>query len=60
MGSLYSFNGLEDSILDEIYGWETFLACPTEESQVIKSFSCKDLCPINTSTRLDHWLDLSA
>jgi hypothetical protein len=61
MGSSCSSNSLEDSGLDEIYGWEAFLACPTDETSAVKFHSFKDLCPITTnSSSLDQWLDLSA
>ena len=60
MGVISLFHGLEDSVLDEIYGWETYLACSSEDLPSIKLTVDKDLRLKNGGSSLDHWLDLSA
>jgi hypothetical protein len=60
MGAISSFHWLEDSVLDEIYGWETYLACPSEEVPYVRFNADKELRLKINSSSLDHWLDLSA
>jgi hypothetical protein len=60
MGTLNACNWLENSVLDEIYGWETYLACPSEEYSFLKSNSDNELRLKSNVSFLDHWLDLNA
>jgi hypothetical protein len=59
MGTLSTSSWLENSVLDEIHGWEAYLICPPEEASCLRSNSDKEL-RLGTEGRLDRWLDLSA
>ena len=60
MGTLNTCNWLENSALDETYGWETYLACPSEEASYLRFSPDKELRLGANGSFLDHWLDLSA
>jgi len=59
MGTLSASHWPENPAWDEIYGWEAYLVCPSEEASCLKSNSDKEL-GLRTTGNLDHWLDLSA
>jgi len=60
MGAISAFHWFQNSVLDEIYGWETYLARPLEELQSFKLNVNKELRLKTHGSSLDHWLDLSA
>lgn len=60
MGTLSTSTWLENSVLDQIYAWEAYLLCPTEEAASIKFNSDNDLRLNSTRDSLDRWLDLNA
>jgi hypothetical protein len=61
MGTLSTSTWLENSVLDQIYAWEAYLLCPTEEANSIKFNPEKEL-RLNSNGKffLDHWMDLNA
>jgi hypothetical protein len=60
MGTLSTATWLENSVLDQIYAWEAYLLCPTEEAVSIKFNPDKDLRLNSARDSLDRWLDLNA
>jgi len=60
MGTLSTSTWLENSVLDQIYAWEAYLLCPTEEANSIKLNPDKELRLNSNGKFLDHWMDLNA
>ncbi len=60
MGTLSTSTWLENSVLDQIYAWEAYLLCPTEEGKSIKFSPDNDLRLKNNIDYLNQWMDLNA
>ena len=60
MGGLCTSRWLDGSILDEIYAWEAFLLCPSEEPASHRFNPDKELRLKGKGDFLSHWLDLNA
>ncbi len=60
MRTLSTSTWLENSVLDQIYAWEAYLLCPTEEAVSIKFNPDKDLRLKSNGEFLNHWMDLNA
>jgi hypothetical protein len=60
MGTLSTSTWLENSVLDQIYAWEAYLLCPTENGIQIKPNPDNDLRLKDNVDYLSHWLDLNA
>jgi len=60
MGTLSTSTWLENSVLDQIYAWEGYLLCPTENGNQIKPNPDNDLRLKDNVDYLSHWLDLNA
>jgi len=60
MGTLSTSTWLENSVLDQIYSWEAYLPCPSDEGKSIKLNSDNSLRLKSNVDFLDHWMDLNA
>ena len=56
MGTLSASSWLENSVLDQIYAWEGYMLCPSEEAVSIKFNPDKELRLKSNGDFLDHWL----